>query len=481
MLSPTTACSPAWSSDATAPIAASRRRTRSLRALRARGRGLERGPRRVCVARTRALVLPSRLHVGRGLVDGRDDRPSPIRFLAGVDAQVGEAGVGELHEGNCTRSLISCGPTRRRRPSSLPTRRARRVGRRGCRRAAPIPAALANAPSRGSSPSEACWYTVAGRALFGASPAAAVLVANGATARASSALIGVSASWPSRRRVVVLRGSSTGAGAAAVASPRAPDRLYLFIGWCSLSSSPRSSCSASPCGDPLQRFLFMTGGRWRRRRRAGDRAAAADELERSDRGTSVQSVLDRQVSRGRSDIGTLAGARPAQRRRPAGRHRAGADPRLTSVVRAGPWRRNPPAHSNLDRERGLRRHRSHGGSATSPSSWSRGPWRAADRRNEHSRGRAIDETVWAAVEESSASRWWSWSPIAPRQRITQASAAPGRRISLHQPRSGGRGVVEPPVLVPCRIGPRNRSASPPDPHRSGEIYSRLSTGKQPAG
>ena len=118
--------------------------------------GLERGARRVLGAGVFvALVLAQRLlHVGRRLVDRRDDRACRrVGLLAGVDADRGEAGVGrELHASDCTsrRQKDAAGVRRAtaklvksRRPTRVvghpcppdAKRRRRRAG--GCRRRFP--------------------------------------------------------------------------------------------------------------------------------------------------------------------------------------------------------------------------------------------------------------------------------------------------------------------------------------------------------
>ena len=76
--------------------------------------------------------------------------------------------------------------------------------------------------------------------------------------------------------------------------------------------------------------------------------AAADELERSDRGTSVQAVLDRYVNRAQSRYRrAVAGARCHGRPTSDDNRRSGRRPArsLASVVRAGPWSHlTPPDH-----------------------------------------------------------------------------------------------------------------------------------------
>ncbi len=211
--------------------------------------------------------------------------------------------------------------------------------------------------------------------------------------------------------------------------------------------------------------------------------AAAEELERSDRTSSVQAVLDRQVSRGqiryrglslvlvprRADVSRRAAMGPA------------ADPRLTSVVRAGPWSHGlPPDHvpawiGSGDFGDVL----SHGGGDEPIELVARAVARSRSQDWSVIADVPIDETVWSTVEEASGIPLVELEPDAMRASAVQGAApASGRRIVRYIPtRTGGKWVVEPPVFVPVqdwatqgktRVTARIRIAP-------AEIFSRLST------
>ena len=179
--------------------------------------------------------------------------------------------------------------------------------------------------------------------------------------------------------------------------------------------------------------------------------AAADELERSDRGTSVQAVLDRYVSRAQSRYRRpVAGARAAAgRRQPATGDRAGAGARVTSVVRAGPWSHLTPPDRHPGRRSGSGDFEgilSHGGTSDEPLELiARAVARSRSQEWSIVADVPIDEAVWTAIEETSGIQMVD---LAPGRRRAPAASSPrparrrrelgALRLDAHRRQVGGR-------------------------------------------
>ena len=153
-------------------------------------------------------------------------------------------------------------------------------------------------------------------------------------------------------------------------------------------------------------YLFMTGVNGVVADARVIAQAAAEELERSDRGTSVQAVLDRYVNRAQSRYRRLSLVLvPRQadvRRQPA----MGPAPSaaVTSVLRAGPWSHlAPPDHIPAGVGQGdFEGILSHGGTSDEPIELiARAVARSRSKDWSVVADVPIDEAVWTAMEEAS--------------------------------------------------------------------------------
>ncbi|MFI5078548.1 MAG: hypothetical protein ACHQRO_14450, partial [Vicinamibacteria bacterium] len=188
--------------------------------------------------------------------------------------------------------------------------------------------------------------------------------------------------------------------------------------------------------------------------------AAADELERSDRGTSVQAVLDRYVNRAQSRYRRLSLVLvPRQadvRRQPAIGPTPGGS--LTSVVRAGPWSHlTPPDHipaaAGMGDFEGIL---SHGGTGDEPIELiARAVARSRSQEWSIVADVPIDEAVWTVIEDTSGIQMVDLSPAPDPTRassvVTQTSAAAARSwLRFVSTRTGRKLVLEPQVFVPIK-------------------------------
>ena len=186
--------------------------------------------------------------------------------------------------------------------------------------------------------------------------------------------------------------------------------------------------------------------------------AAADELERADRGTPVQAVLDRYVSRGQSRYRRLSlvlvPRRADIRRQPAIGPAPGAP--LTSVVRAGPWSHlTPPDHVPDAVGRGdFEGLLSHGGTNDEPIELiARAVARSRSQDWSVVADVPIDEAVWTGMEEASGIQMVDLAPdtTRPGSIVTQTSAATARGwVRYISTRTGGKWVAEPRVFIPVK-------------------------------
>ena len=212
--------------------------------------------------------------------------------------------------------------------------------------------------------------------------------------------------------------------------------------------------------------------------------AAADELERSDRGTSVQAVLDRYVNRGQMRYRRLSLVlvpRQADIRRQPSMGPAPGRP-LTSVVRAGPWShltppdRIPAAVGQGDFEGIL----SHGGSGDEPIELvARAVTRSRSQDWSVVADVPIDEAVWTAMEEASGIQMVDLSPDPTRAGsvVTRTSAAAARSwVRYLATRTGSKLVAEPQVFVPVKDWVTQETAGVTARVRvaPGEMFLRLS-------
>jgi sigma-B regulation protein RsbU (phosphoserine phosphatase) len=221
-------------------------------------------------------------------------------------------------------------------------------------------------------------------------------------------------------------------------------------------------------------YLFMTGVNGVIADARVIAQAAAEELERSDRGTSVQAVLDRYVNRAQSRYRRLSLVLvPRQadvRRQPAIGPPSG--PSMTSVVRAGPWShmappdRIPAAMGQGDFEGIL----SHGGTDDEPVELvARAVARSRSKDWSVVADAPIDEALWTAMEEMTGVQMVELAPDPAASRTW-----PLRYIST---RTGGKWVTEPVVFVPVQdwatgdkegVSARTRVAP-------GDLFGRLSS------
>ena len=205
-------------------------------------------------------------------------------------------------------------------------------------------------------------------------------------------------------------------------------------------------------------YLFMTGVNGVVADARVIAQAAADELERSDRGTSVQAVLDFYVNRAQSRYRRLSLVLvPRQadvRRQPAiGPARSALG---TSVVRAGPWSHlTPPDHIPAGVGQGdFEGILSHGGTSDEPLELiARAVARSRSQEWSIVADVPIDEAVWTAMEETSGIQMIDLTPDATRTGglVTQSSAAAARSwVRYVSTRTGGKWVAEPRVFIPVK-------------------------------
>ncbi len=203
-------------------------------------------------------------------------------------------------------------------------------------------------------------------------------------------------------------------------------------------------------------YLFMTGVNGVVADARVIAQAAADELERSDRGTSVQAVLDFYVNRAQSRYRRLSLVLvPRQadvRRQPAiGPARSALG---TSVVRAGPWSHlTPPDHIPAGVGQGdFEGILSHGGTSDEPLELiARAVARSRSKEWSIVADVPIDEAVWTAMEETSGIQMVDLAPDTTRTGglVTQSSAAAARSwVRYVSTRTGGKWVAEPRVFIP---------------------------------
>ena len=207
-------------------------------------------------------------------------------------------------------------------------------------------------------------------------------------------------------------------------------------------------------------YLFMTGVNGVVADARVIAQAAADELERSDRGTSVQAVLDRYVNRAQSRYRRLSLVLvPRQadvRRQPGIGPTSGGS--VTSVVRAGPWSHlTPPDHipaaAGMGDFEGIL---SHGGTADEPIELiARAVARSRSQEWSIVADVPIDEAVWTVIEDTSGIQMVDLSPAPDPTRagsvVTQTSAAAARSWwRFVSTRTGRKLVLEPQVFVPIK-------------------------------
>jgi sigma-B regulation protein RsbU (phosphoserine phosphatase) len=205
-------------------------------------------------------------------------------------------------------------------------------------------------------------------------------------------------------------------------------------------------------------YLFMTGVNGVVADARVIAQAAVDELERSDRSTSVQAVLDRYVNRAQTRYRRLSLVLvPRQadvRRQPAMGPAPGAQ--MTSVVRAGPWShltppdRIPAGVGQGDFEGIL----SHGGTNDEPIELVA---RAVSRSRSQDWSVVvdvpIDEAVWTAMDETIGIQMVDLAPdtTRPSSLVTQTSAATARGwVRFISTRTGRKLVTEPRVFIPIK-------------------------------
>jgi sigma-B regulation protein RsbU (phosphoserine phosphatase) len=203
-------------------------------------------------------------------------------------------------------------------------------------------------------------------------------------------------------------------------------------------------------------YLFMTGVNGVVADAKVIAQAAADELERADRGTSVQTVLDRYVSRGQTRYRRLSLVLvPSQgdRQRPAVAPATGAP--MTSVLRAGPWShmlppdRIPIGVGQGDFEGVL----SHGGTGDEPIELvARAVARSRSQDWSIVADVPIDEAVWTAMEETTGIQMVDLTPDSTRGgSVPQAGADTERGwVRYVCTRSGCKWVAQPRVFIPVR-------------------------------
>jgi phosphoserine phosphatase RsbU/P len=192
-------------------------------------------------------------------------------------------------------------------------------------------------------------------------------------------------------------------------------------------------------------YLFMTGVNGVVADARVIAQAAAEELERSDRGAPVQAVLDRYVNRAQSRYRRLSLVlvpRQADVSRQPAMGPAGAQ--VTSVVRAGPWShlippdQIPAAVGRGDFEGIL----SHGRTSDEPIELiARAVARSRSREWSIVADVPIDEAVWTAMEETTGIQMVE---LAPDPTTSQSWL---RYIST---RTGGKWVTEPRVSIPVK-------------------------------
>ena len=206
-------------------------------------------------------------------------------------------------------------------------------------------------------------------------------------------------------------------------------------------------------------YLFMTGVNGVVADARVIAQAAADELERSDRGTSVQAVLDRYVNRAQSRYRRLSLVLvPRQadvRRQPA----IGPAPERAAGPRScGPGRGRtctPPDHIPAGVGQGdFEGILSHGGTGDEPLELiARAVARSRSQEWSIVADVPIDEAVWTAMEETSGIQMVDLTPDATRTGglVTQSSAAAARSwVRYVSTRTGGKWVAEPRVFIPVK-------------------------------
>ena len=208
-------------------------------------------------------------------------------------------------------------------------------------------------------------------------------------------------------------------------------------------------------------YLFMTGVNGVVADARVIAQAAADELERSDRGTSVQAVLDLlRQPRPVALSPPLAGARATAGRRPPATRRSGrrAARCVTSVVRAGPWSHlSPPDHIPAGVGQGdFEGILSHGGTSDEPLELiARAVARSRSQEWSIVADVPIDEAVWTAMEETSGIQMVDLAP-ATDSTARQQRRHPDQRgdgaswVRYISTRTGGKWVAEPRVFVPIK-------------------------------
>ena len=207
-------------------------------------------------------------------------------------------------------------------------------------------------------------------------------------------------------------------------------------------------------------YLFMTGVNGVVADARVIAQAAADELERSDRGTSVQSVLDFHVNRAQSRYRrlSLVTRATAGRRPPATRDRAARGALVTSVVRAGPWSHlSPPDHIPAGVGQGdFEGILSDGGTSDEPLELiARAVARSRSQEWSIVADVPIDEAVWTAMEETSGIQMVDLAPATDSTGassvVTQTSTATATSwVRYISTRTGGKWVAEPRVFVPIK-------------------------------
>ena len=315
-------------------------------------------------------------------------------------------------------SLISCGPTARRRRSSMSSRREAPPTGRASRLPAPPPLfrpAHRDAPEPGLlALRRLLLHAWPGRALFGGLPLRLlVLIAEWTCGRAASspASSGSRPAWPSSSAAPSWPGGSSSAAAARLLW-RVRERLvvsYLFIGVVpALLIGAFFLFGIALLVVSVSAYLFMTSVNGVDGRGAGRSPGPRPRTWSAPRGMArsrpcsiATSARDQAHFRGLS-LG--AGAAPGRRRRTAddrGRRRCGHGRRSCAPGRGRTWRRP-------DRIPAWHRARRHprccsamAAPATSRSSWWRGRWRAAGRRSGASSPTSRStKPVWTAIEET---------------------------------------------------------------------------------
>ncbi len=204
-------------------------------------------------------------------------------------------------------------------------------------------------------------------------------------------------------------------------------------------------------------YLFMTGVNGIVADAKVIAQAAADELERGDRGTPVQTVLDRYVNRGQTRYRRLSLALVPKQAN-AGQTAMAPATRapMTSVLRAGQWSHMaPPDRIPLGVGQGdFEGILSHGGTGDEMIELvARAVARSRSRDWSIVVDVPIDEAVWAAIEETTGIQMVDLTPDATREisLVTQASTAAARGwVHYISTRSGGKWVAQPRVFIPVR-------------------------------